>query len=113
MTTVKTVRNSLSDTHTQVHFNRVVKGDDYCKKHRLFKTPEGGNMLSSEDELEEDERKFVRKFSVAADKFASMSVENQVDKSEEILPYDTRRPDGGDGGVGDYFRALREGRERG
>ena len=70
-------------------------------------------MLSSEDELEDEERKFVRKFSVTADRFASISVEKEVDKGEEILPYDTRRPDGGDGGVGDYFRALREGRERG
>lgn len=47
-----------------------------------------------------------------AERFASISVEKEVDKNEEILPYDTRRPDGGDGGVGDYFRALREGRER-
>ena len=70
------------------------------------------NILSSEDELEEEERKFVRKFSVTAERFASISVEKEVDKNEEILPYDTRRPDGGNGGVGDYFRALREGRER-
>lgn len=70
-------------------------------------------MLSSEDELEDEEKKFVRKFSVVADRLASESVENRIDKSEELLQYDTRRPDGGDGGVGDYFRALREGRERG
>ena len=42
-----------------------------------------------------------------------MKAESEIDQSEELLQYDTRNPDGGDGGVGDYFRALREGRDRG
>jgi len=70
-------------------------------------------MLSSEDEPEEEEREFIRKFSIVAEKHATMKAESEIDQSEELLQYDTRNPDGGDGGVGDYFRALREGRDRG